>query len=57
MGKKMCEICGKNPATVPDRNRPGRLVNRLCGECHAKRLRGDMRFVLGVQGRKARGEE
>jgi len=24
MAKKLCEICGASPATVPDRNRPGR---------------------------------
>jgi hypothetical protein len=43
--KKMCEICGANPATVPDRERIGRLINRVCGSCHAARLRGDMKII------------
>jgi len=42
MSKKMCEICHKNPATVPDRERMGRPINRICGECHAKRLKMDI---------------
>lgn len=43
---KMCEICGKNPATVPDRERMGRLINRVCGSCHSARLRGDMAYIM-----------
>lgn len=46
MAKKMCEICGENPATVPDRERPGRLINRVCSSCHSLRLRGDMTMIL-----------
>ncbi len=52
MSKKMCEICGKNPAEVPDRERMGRPINRICGECHAKRLKMDIQDLT-----KARGEE
>lgn len=44
--KKMCVICGENPATVPDRERMGRPINRVCGRCHALRLRGDLKSVL-----------
>ena len=44
--KKLCIICHEKPATVPDRNRPGRLVNRICSECHKERLRGDFKNVL-----------
>jgi len=44
--QKMCEICGKNPATIPDRERMGRLINRVCGCCHAARLRGDMAYIM-----------
>lgn len=43
---KMCEICGKNPATVPNREQMGRLINRVCGCCHAARLRGDMAYIM-----------
>ena len=59
MSKKMCEICGKNPAEVPDRERMGRPINRICRECHAKRLREDMGVVVVVHDmqQKARGEE
>ncbi|MCI0527847.1 MAG: hypothetical protein L0Y56_10465 [Nitrospira sp.] len=49
MAKKMCEICGDNPATVPDRERVGRLINRLCSLCHALRLAGDMRKILQLR--------
>lgn len=41
MTKKLCVICKTRPATVPDRNRPGRPINRLCSECHATRLQED----------------
>lgn len=46
MSKKMCELCGKNPATVPDRERMGRLINRVCLECHQNRLKMDIRVGL-----------
>jgi predicted CXXCH cytochrome family protein len=42
MGKKMCELCHEKPATVPDRNRTGQPINRLCYSCHAERLKGDL---------------
>jgi hypothetical protein len=44
--RKMCELCGKKPATVPDRERMGRLINRVCSDCHAGRLRGDLHQIL-----------
>lgn len=46
MAKKMCEICGEKPATVPDRERMGRLINRVCSSCHALRLAGDLKRIL-----------
>lgn len=39
---KKCEICGVSPATVPDRERIGRPVKRLCSPCHTLKLVGDM---------------
>ncbi len=45
---KMCEICGERPATVPDRNRMGRLINRVCSLCHSRRLAGDLKRILGL---------
>jgi hypothetical protein len=41
---KLCELCGLRRAELPDRNRMGRPIKRLCRECHAERLVGDMRF-------------
>ena len=46
MAKKLCELCHKQPATVPDRARMGRMVNRVCSACHSARLAGDMRVIL-----------
>lgn len=46
MPKKMCEICKEEPATVPDRERMGRLINRICHTCHAKRLSSDLARIL-----------
>ena len=53
--KKLCEICGENPATVPDRERMGRLINRVCSSCHALRLAGDMKRIMELyEQRRAR---
>lgn len=46
MTKKLCEICHARPAEVPDRNRMGRPVKRICRECHALRLAGDLKEIL-----------
>ena len=44
--KRVCVVCHLRPPTVPDRNVMGRQVNRICSECHAARLRGDLKLVL-----------
>lgn len=41
----MCTICKKNPATVPDREKMGRPINRICTNCHGNRLKGDIKRV------------
>ena len=46
MTKKLCEICGEKPATVPDRERMGRLINRVCSSCHSLRLVGDTKRIM-----------
>lgn len=46
MAKKMCKICGEKPATVPDRERVGKPINRVCSLCHATRLAGDMKRIV-----------
>ena len=53
--QKMCEICGKNPAAVPDRDRMGRPIKRICLECQRIRLAGDFARIMEI--RKARREE
>ena len=55
MAKKMCELCGDKPATVPDRERMGRPINRVCSSCHALRLEGDLKRIMELY-RKRRQE-
>jgi len=43
---KLCELCRQNPAELPDRNRMGRPIKRVCFSCHADRLRGDLRAIM-----------
>ena len=31
---------------MPDREQMGRLIKRVCSECHQARLRGDLRKIL-----------
>ncbi len=52
MAKKMCEICGDNPATIPDRERMGRPINRICRSCHALRLSGDIERIMELHKRR-----
>lgn len=55
---KVCKICGKNKATVPDRNyqNVGRLRLEVCGQCHAERLKNDLVGILLIE-RKRRQQE
>ncbi len=41
-----CIICHTRKAEVPDRERMGRPIKRLCIKCHADRLRGDIKNIL-----------
>ena len=45
----MCEICGQHPATVPDRERMGRPIKRICSPCHSLRLAGDMKRIMELR--------
>lgn len=56
MAKKVCEICLENPATVPDRERVGRRVNRLCSSCHARRLSFDAKRILEMHEKRVRSD-
>lgn len=48
--KKTCIVCRERPAEVPDRERMGKPVKRVCRECHAQRLERDIKRILA--GRK-----
>jgi len=37
---------------VPDRERMGAPIKRVCRECHAARLRGDAAYILKVEAEK-----
>ena len=44
--KKLCIRCHSRPAVVPDRERTGRPIARICRECHAQRLVMDMLRIV-----------
>ena len=46
---RKCILCRERPAEVPDREQMGRLIKRVCRQCHGERLRGDLVEVLKVQ--------
>ncbi len=49
----LCVLCRVRPAAVPDRERIGRPVKRVCRECHAERLRGDIEKIMKAHNREA----
>jgi hypothetical protein len=54
-GKRKCVICHVKAAEVPDRERMGRPINRVCRECHVDRLRLDLhRIAARVRAREER---
>lgn len=40
-------LWSERPAELPDRNMAGRPIKRVCKQCHAELLLGDMRRLLG----------
>jgi hypothetical protein len=48
-----CIVCGINKATIPDRERQGRPVKRLCLECHRQRLKEDIQYIAKTLERKS----
>lgn len=46
MAKKLYEICDEKLAPGPDRERMGRLINRMRSSCDALRLPGNMERIL-----------
>lgn len=43
---KLCYLCHKREATIPERNRPGRLIKRICRHCNADRVFEDLKRRL-----------
>lgn len=46
MTRKRCIVCRERLATVPDRERMGRPIKRVCRECHRARLAEDVARIL-----------
>lgn len=42
----LCIVCRQRPAAVPDRERMGRPVKRVCRECHVERLKADIHRII-----------
>jgi hypothetical protein len=55
--KRLCIICREKPAEVPDRNQMGRPIKRVCRECHAARLRGDLKRIMDARERAKRNAD
>ena len=45
----LCVVCHTRKAELPDRQVTGRMVKRVCRECHHDRLRGDLIRILDVE--------
>ena len=43
---KTCVLCHERAAQVPDRERMGRPIKRVCRECHSGRLREDLAKIM-----------
>jgi hypothetical protein len=54
---KVCVVCRERPPVVPDRDRPGRPIKRVCRECHVARLQQDLKHILKVEQRKLAEEK
>lgn len=54
---RKCERCGKRPAAVPDPERMGRPIRRICSECHAGGLRAGFLVALSLQQEERRRRE
>ena len=50
---KLCELCHVRAAVLPDRERTGRPIKRICRECHSVRLTGDLREILELDRKSA----
>lgn len=46
---KVCKICRRRKPEIPDRNRPGRPIKRLCRPCHVLRLIADLDYCYELE--------
>jgi hypothetical protein len=47
----LCIVCHEKKATVPDRETMSSR-NKICADCHAARLCGDLKHVLALHKKK-----
>lgn len=52
-----CILCGMAEAEVPDRERMGRPIKRLCHPCHQARLKGDVYRILAERHKRESEKE
>lgn len=52
-----CIVCRTNKAEVPDRERMGRPVKRLCRGCHVLRLQSDLIRIMNLEAKKEKEKE
>jgi hypothetical protein len=45
VSRRLCKLCRKNPAAVPDRESGSSRI-AVCRQCHGQRLLGDMRQIM-----------
>ncbi len=46
MARRKCVVCRIREAVLPDRERAPSRILRVCRECHAARLIGDVKQIL-----------
>lgn len=55
--RRMCTVCRERQAVLPDRNRAPSMIRRICRECHADRLQGDIQHALNELAKPPREKE
>ena len=54
---RLCEKCHERPAEVPDRERMGRPIKRICGPCHRGEITFDVVAAIAIQSTEKRKRE
>ena len=50
----ICIVCGIEKAIIPDRERMGRPIKRLCLKCHRQRLKEDIQMIMALDAENRR---